>query len=126
MLDHFREHRPHDGSQTHLKARIALPHLDAQDEESEIPAAARHFSLHEITSGLPDDSREADEKETAERRLREPRGRLRAARAMVSTTPRLAETVAGDWRKAERLYVRAEIAEGLFQHGVRVTSRNLA
>ena len=49
----------------------------------------RRFSLLEVTSGLPDDSREEDEREEA-RRLRDLRDRVRAARAMVATAPGLA------------------------------------
>ena len=51
-----RERLAHDGARTCLEARIALPRLDADDEASEI--ATRRSSLREITSGLPDDSRE--------------------------------------------------------------------
>jgi hypothetical protein len=46
----------------------------------------RQFSLLEITSGLADDSREPDER-AAEQRLRDPRGRMKAARATISTAP---------------------------------------
>jgi hypothetical protein len=54
-----------------------------------------------VASGLHDDSREEDEREE-ERRLSDPRGRVKAARAVVATTPGLAETLAKDWRKAAR------------------------
>jgi len=73
--------------------------------------------VHEITSGLPDDTREADEREV-ERRLRDLRGRVKRVRAVVSTTPGLAEALRGDWRKAVRLYARFGITEKLFLHGV--------
>ena len=50
------------------------------DEDAEETATpTRQFSLLEITSGLPDDSREADER-AAEPRLRDLRGRVKAAR----------------------------------------------
>lgn len=71
----------------------------------------------EITSGLTDDSREADEKE-AERRLRDLRGRVKAARALVSSTPGLAEILAGDWRKAARFYARFGTSEHSYRYGV--------
>lgn len=61
--------------------------------------------LQGITSGLPDDSHEADEREEA-RRLRAVRARVKVARAVVSTTPGLAEALAYDWRKAARFYGR--------------------
>ena len=59
----------------------------------------RRFGLLEITSGLSDDSREAEER-AAERRLRDLRGRVRAARADVSRTPGLEEILASDGQKA--------------------------
>ena len=82
-----------------------------------IATPTRQFSLLEITSGLPDDSREADER-AAERRLRDLRGRVKAARALVATTPGLAETLQRDWQKAARFYARFEITETRFRHGV--------
>jgi hypothetical protein len=54
-------------------------------DAEEIATPTRQLSLLEITSGLPDDSREADER-AAERRLRNLRGRVKAARAAISTT----------------------------------------
>ena len=81
------------------------------------PTPTRRFSLLEITSGLPDDSREADEKQ-AERRLRDLRGRVKAARAVVATTPGLADTLQRDRRKTARFYVRFGITEDQFRHGV--------
>jgi hypothetical protein len=109
------EHCPRDGSRTCLEARIALP--GGREEEEYLPAPSRTFSVLEITSGLPDDSREADE-EQAERRLRELRSCVKAARALVSTTPGLAETLAVDWQKASRFYARFGITESLFRHGI--------
>ena len=75
----------------------------------------RRFSLLEITSGLPDDSREAEERE-AERRLRELRGRVRATRAVIAGSPGLSERLAGDWRMAARFYARFGVTEGQVQH----------
>ena len=71
----------------------------------------------ETTSGLPDDSREADER-AAERRLRDLRGRVKAARTVVSRTPGLADTLARDWRNAARFYARFDITEAQFRSGV--------
>jgi hypothetical protein len=75
------------------------------------------FSLWEITSGLPDDSREADDR-AAERALRDLRGRVKAARAMVAKTPRLAETLHLDGERAARFYARFGISEAMFRGGV--------
>ena len=71
------------------------------EEPEEFPTPTRRFTVWETTSGLPDDSREEDEKE-GERRLRDLRGRVKTARAVVARTPGLAETLAGDWWKAGR------------------------
>jgi hypothetical protein len=83
----------------------------------EIASPTRRFTLREITSGLPDDSREEDERD-AERRLREVRARVKAARAVVATTPGLAETLASDWKRAARFYVRCGVTESIFRYGV--------
>ncbi len=104
--------RPHDGSRTRVEARTVY----RADEED--GAANSRFSERDITSGLPDDSREEDEREEA-RRLRELRARVKAVRVAVSTTPGLAETLAHDWRKAARFYARFGISEVMFRHGVR-------
>jgi hypothetical protein len=80
----------------------------------------RQFSLLEIMSGLPDDSREVDER-AAERRPRELRGRVKHARAVVASTPGLAETLQSNWQKAAWFYARFEITEAQFRHGVPAT-----
>jgi len=100
--------RPRDGSRTHAEARTVY----REDE----PATSR-FSEWDIPSGLPDDSREEDERQ-AERRLRDLRGRVKLARAAVSKTPRLADILAANWQKAARFYARFEITEAAFRHGV--------
>ena len=107
-----------DYSRTRFESRVAFggPGEDAEDEQ--IATLTRQFILLEITSGLPDDSREADEKQEW-RRLRDLRGRVKAARAVESTTPGMAETLTGDWRKAARFYAKFSITETLFRHGVR-------
>jgi len=105
---------PHDGSRTCAEARVAFPDAD-QDEEDGVES--RRFGLPEITSGLPDDSREADERAAA-RNLGELRARVKAARALVATHPEMAETLARDWRKAAWFYGRFGITEGQFRQGV--------
>ena len=104
-----------DGLWSCFEPRIAIPTLDEDAEEIATPT--RQFSLLEITSGFPDDSREADER-AAERRLRELRARVKAARAVVSATPGLTETLAHDWQRAARFYVRFGITEAQFRSGV--------
>ena len=106
--------RVHDGSRTRAERRIAFQSLEESDE---IPTLTRRFGLPEITSGLPDDSRVADQQES-ERRIRDLRGRVKAARAVVSRTPGLAETLAGDWRKAASFYARFGVTEATFRRGV--------
>jgi hypothetical protein len=110
--------RPHDGSRTRVEARVAFPSLE---EEVEIPTSTRRFSVMEITSGLPDDSLEEDERQE-ERRIRDLRGRVKRARAAVASTPGLAEILASDWRKAARFYARIGITESQFRLGADVNA----
>ena len=112
--------RPHDESRTRVEARVAFPSVE---EEDEIPTPTRRFTIRETTSGLPDDSREEDERQ-AERRVRILRGRVKAARAVVSGTPGLAETLAGDWKRAAGFYVRFGITRSQFCYGVRAEDRS--
>ena len=79
-----------------MEARVAFPSLE---EDDEIASPTRKFTVLEITSGLPDDSREEDERQE-ERRLRDLRGRVKRARAVVASTSGLVEILANDWRKA--------------------------
>jgi hypothetical protein len=114
---------PHEGSRTRAEARVAFP--DADPDQGEDGVDSRRFSLLEITSGPPDDSREADER-VAARQLRDLRARVKAARALVATTPGMAETLARDWRKAAWFYARYGITEGQFRHRVPVADGALA
>jgi hypothetical protein len=107
--------RPHDGSRTHVEARVAIPAEPDPDEGFATPT--RRFTLAEITSGLPDDSREEDERREA-RHLRDLRGRVKAARAIVSTTPGLSETLQKDWETATRFYALHGITETQLRSGV--------
>jgi hypothetical protein len=104
---------PRDGSRTHAEARVAFP----EAEQDDLTVVHGRFSLLEITSGLPDDSREADER-FAERRLRELRARVKTARAVVALTPGLAETLQLDWERAARFYARHDVSKTQFNHGV--------
>ncbi len=104
--------------------RVAFGGPDEDEDAEETATPTRQFSLLEITSGLPDDSREVDER-AAERRLRDLRGRVKAARAVVSRTPGLAETLARDWQKAARFYARFGITEEMPLHGVWAKSSSI-
>lgn len=44
---------------------------------------------------------------------------MKAARAVVSRTPGLAQAIAADWQRAARFYARFGISEAQFRHGVR-------
>ncbi len=70
-----------------------------------------------MTSGLPDDSRDADERE-AERHLRDLRGRVKRARAEIAATPGLAEILATDPRRAAMFYARSGVTEAGVRNGV--------
>jgi hypothetical protein len=70
-----------------------------------------------ITSGLPEDSREADER-FAERQLRELRARVKLARAVVSRMPGLAAILRERPDRAARFYARFGITESQFRTGV--------
>jgi hypothetical protein len=93
------------------------PRAFAVEGSEEIATPRRRFNAIEVTSGLPDDSLEGDERQ-AERRLRDLRERVELARSMVSRTPGLAETLTTDWQKAARFYARFAISEALFRDGV--------
>ena len=109
--------RVHDGSRTRVEARVAFPTLEEQEE---IRTPTRRFTTLEITSGLPDDCREEDERAEA-RRLRDLRGRVKRARAVVTSTPGLVETLARDWQKAAGFYAKCGITEAMLRQGVLAT-----
>ena len=107
-----------DYSRTRFESRVAFggPDEDAEGELS-LATPTRQFSLLEISSGLPDDSREAHERREAGQ-LHDLRGRVKAARAVVTCTPGLAEMVQRDWARAARFYAKFGITESQFRHGV--------
>jgi hypothetical protein len=109
-----------DYSRTRFESRVAFGGPDESEDAEEVAAPTRRFSALETTSGLPDDSREAEEKQTG-RCLRDLRARVKRARTVVSTTPGLAGTLAANWQKAARFYARYGILEAQFRQGVRVT-----
>ena len=112
----IRPRTPRDASRTHAEARIAFPEADRDEEEAD-PADSRRFSFWEITSGLPDDSREADERRE-EHYLRDVRARVKLARAVVSRMPGLAAILRERPDRAARFYARFGISEAMFRFGV--------
>ena len=114
--------RPHDGARTCTEAQIAFP--EAGEEADEILTPTRKFTVLETTSGLPDDCREEDERQE-ERRLRDLRGRVKRARAVVASTPGLAEALRHDWRYAAMFYARLGITEEMFRNGAENPRFNL-
>ena len=77
----------------------------------------RAFSALDVTSGLPEDAREEDERQAAAQ-LRDLRGRVKAARAAISGNPGAEEVLAKDWVKEARFYARFGITQAQFRHGV--------
>jgi len=110
-----------DYSRTRFESRVAFGGPDEGEDAEEVASPTRRFSLRDITSGLPDDSREADER-AAERRLRDRRGRVKAARAAISATMGAEEVLRQDWVKAACFYARFGISESAFRQGVPATS----
>ena len=106
-----------DYSRTRFESRVAFGGPDEGEGTEEVTTPTRQFSLLEITSGLSEDSREADERAEV-RRLRDLRGRVKRARAVVARTPGLAETLARDRQNAARFYARFGITEAMLRHGV--------
>jgi hypothetical protein len=88
-----------------------------EDKSEEVATPTRQFTVWETTSGLPDDSREADARTTA-RQLRDLRGRVKAARATLAATPGLAEVLQSDWKRAAGFYAHFGITESQFRSGV--------
>jgi hypothetical protein len=86
------------------------------DEEAD-GFVGRRFSALETTAGFPDDSREADEL-VAARRLRDLRGRVKAARAALASHPEAQEALRGDWKREAAFLARWGITQVQFRHGV--------
>lgn len=111
---HLRTYVP--ATRTHAEACVALK--DAPEELAEPwEALYGRFSRLDVTSGLPDDSRDADERAAA-RQLRDLRGRVKAARAVIVATSGLAETLASDSRKAELFEARYGVTRVQLRGGV--------
>jgi hypothetical protein len=104
---------PRDGSRTRAEALVAFP---GEESDPSAPIYGR-FTLLEITSGLPDDSREADERAAA-RRLADLRGRVKAARRALATAPGAADAMRADWRKEAAFLARFGVTQAQFRNGV--------
>jgi hypothetical protein len=89
----------------------------ADDDPDEVAVGDRRFSLLEITSGLPDDSREADER-AEHRHLVDLRSRVKIARAVVSRMPGLAAILRERPDRMARFCARFGITESHFTNGV--------
>jgi hypothetical protein len=103
----------HDGSRTRAEALVAFP---GEEPDPSTPIHGR-FTLLEITSGLADDSQEADERAAA-RRLADLRGRVKAARKALAATPGAGDAMRGDWRKEAAFLARFGITQAQLRHGV--------
>jgi len=108
-----------DYSRTRFESRLLFGDQDENEDAEEVATPSRQFSLIEITSGLQDDSREVDER-AVERRLRDLRGRVKAARVAISAVPGAEEVLRQDWVKAAHFYASFGITEALLRHGVPV------
>jgi hypothetical protein len=105
---------PRDGSRTRAEARTAYREGDEEGEGASFPS---RFTVRDTTSGLPDDSREADER-AAERRLRDLRGRVKKARATLASSPGALEALRADWRREVGFLARFGITQAQLRHGV--------
>ena len=90
---------------------------ESLDLDTEDPAGPRRFTAWETTSGLPDDSREADERQE-ERYLRDLRARVKQARAVIAATTGLAEILASNPRKAAMFHARFGVIGEPLRKGV--------
>ena len=79
-----------DGSRTSLEARVAF-----SGEKGGLTGPFSKLTLADITSGLPEDSREADERELAKRRA-EQKGRVAAAKKALEGHPEAQQQVLRD------------------------------
>ena len=95
-----------------MEARIALPDW----EEEGAGAGYGRFTLQDVTSGLPEDSREADERAVA-RSLRDLRVGVKAARAVAARTPGLAAIFARGPARAAWFWARFEVTPEHLRHG---------
>ena len=115
--------RARDGSRTRVEAALVFApgrwddDADGEDEGRD----RRRFSLLDVTSGLPDDSRAADER-AAERHLRDLRGRVKAARAALAAHPAAEERLRADQRAEAAFLARFGVTREQLRQGVPSTT----
>ena len=102
-----------DGSRSRLESRLALP--SGEDDDSPEAPLGR-FTLADVTSGLPDDSREADERAAA-RHVGDLRGRVKAARTAAARSLGVAAPLLRDPSRLILFCARFGITSGQFLHG---------
>lgn len=105
----------HDFSRTHVEARVVYRERD-EDADEFVPPT-RTFRVLDITSDLPDDSKEAEER-GAERQLRDLRGRVKRAREVITGTPGLFDLLAASPEKTVLFCARYGITERMLVHRV--------
>jgi len=71
----------------------------------------------DITSGLAEDSQDADERAAA-RRLADLRGRVKAARKAIAAVLGTADAMRADWRKEAAFLARFGVTQAQFRKGV--------
>ena len=98
-----------------MEARVALP--DSGEEPERVATPTRRFTVMEIPSGLPDDSRKENERRE-EHYLRDVRARVKLARAVVSRMPGLDAILRERPDRSARFYARFGITEATFRYGV--------
>jgi hypothetical protein len=92
-------------------------------DAKEIETLTRRLRGGESTGGHAVNSREEDER-AENRRLRDIRRRVKAARAVVANTPGLAEMLARDWQKTALFYRRHGVTEESLRNGVPFAMRS--
>jgi hypothetical protein len=107
--------RVRDGSRTRAEALVALP---GADHDASPTATRGRLTLLDITSGLADDSREAEERAAA-RRLADLRGPVKAARKAIAAVLGTADAMRADWRKEAAFLARFGVTQGQFRRGCR-------
>jgi hypothetical protein len=96
---------------------VTAPAVFQEGEEDAEAFPTRRFKVWETTSGLPDDSREEDERQEA-RRIRDLRGRVKRAHTVVACTPGLEDVLRADWKLAAQFYARFGISEKWLREGI--------
>lgn len=104
-----------------MEARLALRDEEPDYEDGRGVEGSR-FTVWDVTSGLPDDSREADDRR-AERALRDLRARVKAARGEASRYESSEESPARDPGRLLAFCARWGITREQFREGVAASRR---